>query len=118
MITLLIKSYLTLLLCIGLGSLFILIVGFYLIFRLPASKKLIKTQSLQQQNEIDSHDAVSMETDITAIAGDDIIATQLDLARAYIETDQNELAKKILEYVAEKGKMSQQNEARELLSSL
>ncbi len=107
MITLLIKSYLTLLLCISLGSLFILITGFYLIFRSSILKKPVKIQPMLQQ-----------ETDITAIAGDDIMATQLDLARAYIETDQNDLAKKILEYVAEQGKTAQQNEARELLSLL
>lgn len=54
-------------------------------------------------------------SDISAIAGDDVLATQLDLARAYIETGRKQLAKKILEHVALQGSDAQQNEARTLL---
>jgi FimV-like protein len=53
--------------------------------------------------------------DINAIAGDDVIATQLDLARAYIETGRKQLAKKILIYVLTQGTVNQQQEAQRLL---
>jgi FimV-like protein len=56
--------------------------------------------------------------DIKAIAGDDIMTTQLDLARAYIEMDKKPLAKKILEHVIEHGEMNQKTAARELMSNL
>jgi FimV-like protein len=56
--------------------------------------------------------------DIKAIAGDDIMTTQLDLARAYIEMDKKPLAKKILEHVIEHGEMIQKTAARELIKNL
>lgn len=56
--------------------------------------------------------------DIKAIAGEDLMATQLDLARAYIEMDKKSLAKKILEHVIEHGETTQQTAARELIRNL
>jgi FimV-like protein len=56
--------------------------------------------------------------DIKAIAGDDIMSTQLDLARAYIELNKFGLAKKILEHVLENGNTAQQQAATQLLASL
>lgn len=56
--------------------------------------------------------------DIKAIAGEDIIATQLDLARAYIEMDKKQLAKKILDHVTQYGDETQQRAARELAEAL
>lgn len=53
-----------------------------------------------------------------AIAGEDKLATQLDLARAYIETGKTQLAKKILLFVLEKGALPQQQEAKRLLGIL
>ena len=64
----------------------------------PAASKLVITSS-----------------DISAIAGDDVMATQLDLARAYVETGRYTLAKKILDHVHEHGNSFQQQEAHELL---
>jgi FimV-like protein len=43
------------------------------------------------------------------------MATQLDLARAYIETGKKQLAKKILEHVITQGDHVHQEEARNLL---
>lgn len=56
--------------------------------------------------------------DIQAIAGDDEIATQLDLARAYIEMDQKALAKDILQHVAQHGNVLQQQVAKKLHAEL
>lgn len=56
--------------------------------------------------------------DIQAIAGEDEIATQLDLARAYIEMDQKSLAQGILQDVLKKGNSEQQRAAQTLLASL
>ena len=55
---------------------------------------------------------------ITAIAGEDIFATQLDLARAYIEAGRIELAKKIILFVLEKGSAIQMQEAKILWDRL
>lgn len=99
MMTLIIKSYFILLLSIGLGSIIIFLTGCYFIFKRPVSP------------ETDSED-------ILAIAGDDVITTQLDLARAYIETGRKQLAKTILESVAQQGSAPQQQEARHLLLSV
>ncbi len=56
--------------------------------------------------------------DITAIAGEDVISTQLDLAKAYIEMDQHELAKKILKDALKSGSTDQRQKARELFEAL
>ncbi|OGT45188.1 MAG: hypothetical protein A3E83_07890 [Gammaproteobacteria bacterium RIFCSPHIGHO2_12_FULL_41_20] len=62
-----------------------------------------------------SSSLVISSKDITAIAGEDKIATQLDLARAYIEAGREQLAKKMLRHVVEKGSPGQQQEAERLL---
>lgn len=53
--------------------------------------------------------------DVNAIAGDDLLTTQLDLARAYIEMDNKELAKDILQQVLRQGNATQKREAERLL---
>ncbi|HVY53925.1 MAG TPA: FimV/HubP family polar landmark protein [Gammaproteobacteria bacterium] len=55
--------------------------------------------------------------DIEVIAGDDVMTTQLDLARAYIETDRKNLAKNILHNVMANGSPEQQREAKHLLQN-
>lgn len=69
---------------------------------------------------IDKKEAPTLITshDIRAIAGDDIMSTQLDLARAYIELGKNKLAKKILEHVLQHGSFQNQSVAKELISHL
>lgn len=61
---------------------------------------------------------IATNKDISAIAGDDVFATQLDLAKAYIEMDQHELAKKILKETLKSGSADQQERAQELLGAL
>lgn len=83
-----------------------------LIFAIFGSKK-IKTnpKSTPQRTVITSQD-------IKAIAGDSVMATQLDLARAYIEMDNKQLAKKILEHVIEHGEPGYQQQAHALIATL
>lgn len=56
--------------------------------------------------------------DIRAIAGDDVITTQLDLARAYIEIGKKKLAKKILDHVMAHGNVNQKQAAQHLMMAL
>ena len=56
--------------------------------------------------------------DIHAIAGDDVITTQLDLARAYMETGRTQLAKNILKNAIVHGSPEQQDEAKQLILTL
>jgi FimV-like protein len=56
--------------------------------------------------------------DIRAIAGEDMIATQLDLARAYIEVGNTQLAREILTQVVTHGNLAQNQEAEQLLLTL
>lgn len=102
MIYFFIKSYLTTLIAITVGALGILLFGLYLIYKIN-----FKTQKIKN--------SVIIHHDVSAIAGDNIISTQLDLARAYIEIGQTDLAKSILNGVAMQGSHAQQDEARTLL---
>lgn len=56
--------------------------------------------------------------DIETISGDNVLSTQLDLARAYIETDRKNLAKSILNNVMQNGSEEQRQEAKRLLGNL
>ena len=87
---------------------FILIIFLLLV---PRKKKplQIATSVKKSSHIITSHD-------IKAIAGDNEIATQLDLARAYLEIGKKTLAKQILEYVIQHGDADQQHQAQHLLS--
>jgi FimV-like protein len=99
MIYLLIKSYLLVLSAIALGAMLLFTLGLWRIFK----KASVSTSR---------HDL----EDLSAIAGDDVLATQLDLARAYIETDKKAIAKKILDEVMRQGTLPQRKEAQHLLS--
>lgn len=121
MITLIIKSYLITMLIVLSGSVILFITGLTFIFKsnqkskknavkIVAKEKLEKG-SLQKPLIITS-------SDISAIAGDDTISTQLDLARAYIETGKVQLAKKILGHALQKGSVVQRQEAQALLGRI
>lgn len=109
MITLIIKQYVSILMWVGAGSLLALLLGVLALFWL-FKKPVIKTMRSAVATDSTDH-----SHDLSAIAGDDVMATQLDLARAYIEAGRAAQAKKILEYVLEKGSEIQQKEARNLL---
>lgn len=103
MITQIIQSYLIIFLSIGLGSVLAFLLGVYFIFKRSAKAK-------QQAN-------LAMKV-FTDISGDDVFSTQLDLARAYIETGSQKLASDILKQVVAKGSVAQRSEARTLLESI
>jgi FimV-like protein len=79
----------------------------FLFLRL-ARKKPLQTASLTHADP----------KDINAIAGDDVVSTQLDLAKAYIEMNQKKIAKEMLNAIIKIGSSHQKNEARLLIQSL
>lgn len=97
MISLIIHSYFNIILAVGLVAASALILGIFFIIRKA------KCQARTQQ-------------DMTAIAGDNIFTTQLDLAKAFIETNNSKSAKKILKTVKRHGSTAQKAEAKHLLS--
>lgn len=101
-----IKSYFSLLLSIGMGALFLFILGFYFILRIFSSSATPAS-------------FVSNHNDFIAISGEaDITSTQLDLARAYIETGRFESAKKVLKLVMKQGSGTEQQEAKRMLAQV
>lgn len=102
MVYFILKSYFVIVLSITISAIVALAVGLYIIIR-----NNLATQSMKYDLP-----------DIAAIAGDDIIATQLDLARAYIETNQFPLARNVLAEVVRQGTMAQQEEAKQLLNMI
>lgn len=118
MITLIIKSYLITMLAILAGSIVLFITGLTFIFRLNRKNKKETVKVLKKESPektLPNKLLTITSQDISAISGDDMMATQLDLARAYIETGKVRLAKKILNHVLEKGTVAQQQEAHSLL---
>lgn len=103
MIYLILKSYLTILLPIITVAMLLFFTGVYFLF----------TKNEPKPFKLDFN-----SIDMNAIAGDDVIHTQLDLARAYMETGRDELAKKMLSNVIAQGNMLQREEAKDLLNSL
>src|SRR5262245_46367296 len=101
MISLIVESYFSLFLSIVMSAIFLFILGLYFIGRKMKSSSHLSLleKTLRQEDKL---------TDLSAIAGEDLIVTQLDLARAYIETDKKPLAKQILEAVIAKGNTMQQ----------
>lgn len=88
--------------------LIVLVVGLILFF--PTRRKSSRAEA-GRKNEIANYD-------ISAIAGDDVMVTQLDLARAYIEMGKIQLAQQLLQNVIRDGDVKYQEEARQLLQSL
>lgn len=134
LLSLIIRCYSIIFLSIGLASILLFVLGLRMIYKrasrpLPtknngnsfiAATKKSEAHALQRKNAKEDISQKSLltitSTDIHAIAGEDALSTQLDLARAYIETGRKQLAKKILLYVAEQGNDLQQEEAKQLLS--
>jgi FimV-like protein len=75
---------------------------------LTRRKKPLQTAVLTQPRQADIH----------AVAGDDVLSTQLDLAKAYIEMNQKKIASEMLNAILKKGSNRQKDEARHLISSL
>ncbi len=97
LLSMILKSYSTIILAIGSISLILFSLGL---------RVILKPANARDQQAFD---------DLNAIAGDDVFATQLDLARAYVETGNAALAKSILKSVAKQGSAKQREEAKRLL---
>jgi FimV-like protein len=87
-----------------------------LMLLLTLARSRRKQLSLADQANAGTHTLTNK--DFESMAGDDVVTTQLDLARAYIEMGKKHLAKSILFNVTKQGKADQQQEARQLLNSL
>lgn len=116
----------TFLLCLCLSFLlFTIFVICFFLFAWKFKKRTLKKnlKSVREVNHTTTSVIVSAQKkaititsrDISAIAGGDVLTTQLDLARAYIETGRKQLAKKILHFVMLQGTEAQQAEADRLL---
>jgi FimV-like protein len=81
-------------------------------------KKLFSKKKPTESKVPSRPKTVITSQDIKAIAGDNVMATQLDLARAYIEIDKKNLAKKILNHVILNGDSTQQQQAQELIEKI
>lgn len=95
-------------------STFVSAVLVFLIFALTSTKKT----KLSQKPVSTKKPLTITSQDLKAIAGDNVITTQLDLARAYIEMGKTQLAKKILEHVLNHGDDVQRKDASKLISAL
>lgn len=119
MIFTLIQSYLTILILVATASLIFLILGVNWIVKKPQQTK---TKSASMQDMVFATPKVlevnAASPDLTAIAGDDLMATQLDLARAYIETGKGQSAKSILKQVLAQGSDVERQEAEQLLAGI
>jgi FimV-like protein len=151
-IEIIIKSYSTILISVGLGALTIFSLGVYFIIKksnhqidtidnaecLPfhvfnenetsdihvSETKMMNIEEFKKyEYRSPMRDAKTMQigadlSDLSAIAGDDIITTQLDLAHACIESGREKMAIQILKRVIEQGNANEQKEAKRLLTFL
>jgi FimV-like protein len=99
-----------------------LLISIVVIAKVILLKRVHETerQHARSMPEIQEKKDVTVITsqDIKAIAGDDVMVTQLDLARAYIELDKKALAKQILQHVLQHGSQDQREVAQQLVASL
>jgi pilus assembly protein FimV len=84
------------------------------VFSAPKAKNSIVTPALAPQKIT----KMASSKDISAIAGDDLVSTQLDLAKAYMEMGQTNLAKRILNETLKVGDPAQKSAARQLIETL
>ena len=119
---LIIESYLSILLAVGGIASFMFAIGLYFIFRNTPAKSGNTLSSIipapHQSKRNEKFLLPDTANDVTPISGEDPMATQLDLARAYIETGKKQFARIILATVIREGSGSHQEEAQRLLSSI
>lgn len=77
-----------------------------------------KTPAIKKEGEKQQSKLIITSQDIQAIAGEDEIVTQLDMARAYIEMGRKNLAEQLLRHVTQNGNLTQRQEAKQLLDTL
>ena len=99
-LSLLLTSYSQLLMIVGGFAFLLFLLGVYFILR---AYRTAQTEA-------------AIQAEMQPIAGDDVVATQLDLARAYLETGSAAMAKTILKVVVKQGSQAQREEAKQLLN--
>lgn len=106
-----------LLMVIGYGGLIVFLLGLYFIFK-PRKQQVVTPAEIKAAPmlQVISNQTETTAIDVEAIAGEDVVATQLDLARALIETDRKTAAEKILQFVVVEGNSQQQEEAKQLIA--
>jgi FimV-like protein len=93
----------------------LILAGFFLLLLVILKLKAPKTKKVVEVKKVAPK---VVHQHIDAIAGDDPMTTQLDLARAYIEMGEISLAKQILKDVSKDGNATQQREAQQLIMGL
>lgn len=125
-LSIILQSYSSILIAIGCAAIAIFMLGLYFIIRLSRneavsieshSENVSDTPSRKQKHRPEKITPSSV-SDVSAISAEDPIATQLDLAKAYIESGKNPLARIILNTVIKNGHAAYQEEAQRLLSSI
>lgn len=110
MMQLIVKSYFNILFAVSASCISVFLLGIYFILR-QNFNGTTDASSQRSQGTLEN-------VDVNAIAGDDLIATQLDLAKAFIESGKEQFARKILQNIIEDGSDQQQRQARTLLTQL
>lgn len=125
MIYLLIKSYFSILVSVALVAMALFGFGVYCIWKSLSHTAKKEKPSINEREILNIKNITDVKTtahfspqDVAAISGEDVITTQLDLARAYIELDKRIMAKEILKIIIENGHSLQQAEAQRLLNTL
>lgn len=127
MISLIVKSYLAILLSVAAGALLLIMGGIFVIFRLFSPRSVVHKAVQAPKNDVRVDPSAtqprlvaldSSQHELSAIAGDDLVATQLDLARAYLEIENHTAAAKLLEMVCDQGSQAQQEEAMHLITHI
>jgi FimV-like protein len=120
-ITILFKSFFNIFLAIGAVATLIFALGCYLIVIMSRDKQAARMSAVSGMKKSEAKEKVVHDEavkDVSAIAGDDPVATQLDLAKAYIESGKSQLARIILTAVIKHGSNNDQEEAQRLLSTI
>ncbi|MEN9464970.1 MAG: hypothetical protein RL217_1151, partial [Pseudomonadota bacterium] len=84
----------------------------------PAPQAVAVEDSSAPAGDIDLEQLAQADDDFDMLAGTDECATKLDLARAYIDMEDIEGARELLQEVMQEGSAEQQAEARGLISNL
>jgi FimV-like protein len=92
---------------------------FLILFWFASGTSASKAQELALKKAAMNQKSFTISSkDIENVTGNDVLETQLDLARAYIETGRTALARNMLRNVAANGAPAQKQAAEELLATV
>lgn len=120
-LTIIIKSYSSILIAIGGAALIIFLLGVYFILSFSRERKPVRHTAVSSGKKSRRSDKITPSeamNHVNSISAEDPVATQLDLAKAYIESGKAQLAKVILASVIRHGSTAYQQEAQRLLSTI